>query len=60
MDFLHEAVAKGWRRPAVMKNDSDLNPLRAREDFRKLLAELEEKDKESNKSRVRQLRAEAR
>ncbi len=41
MEYLRQAVAKGWRRPSIMKVDRDLDPLRAREDFQKLLAELE-------------------
>jgi serine/threonine protein kinase/tetratricopeptide (TPR) repeat protein len=41
MDFLHQAVARGWRHAPVLKNDADLDPLRAREDFQKLRAELE-------------------
>ena len=31
----------GYKDAAHMKKDSDLDPLRAREDFKKLLAELE-------------------
>jgi serine/threonine protein kinase len=46
MDFLRQAIAKGWRNPRVMEKDADLDPLRAREDFLKLLADLEEKTKE--------------
>jgi serine/threonine protein kinase/tetratricopeptide (TPR) repeat protein len=41
MDLFRRAVAKGWRRPLVMTTDRDLDPLRVREDFRKLLADLE-------------------
>jgi tetratricopeptide (TPR) repeat protein len=46
MDFLRRAIAKGWRNPRVMKTDSDLEPLRARKEFQKLLADLEGKTKE--------------
>jgi tetratricopeptide (TPR) repeat protein len=41
MDFLKKAVAMGHRHPAVMKADSDLDALRGRDDFQKLLADLE-------------------
>jgi tetratricopeptide (TPR) repeat protein len=41
MDFLKKAVAMGHRHPAVMKADSDLDALRDRDDFRKLLSDLE-------------------
>jgi hypothetical protein len=40
-----DAVTKGWRSTARMKKDSELEPLRTREDFRQLLAELEGKAK---------------
>ncbi len=46
MDFLWQAVDAGWRHLEVIKTDRDIAPLRAREDFRKLLAELEAKTKE--------------
>jgi serine/threonine protein kinase/tetratricopeptide (TPR) repeat protein len=41
IDFLRQAIAKGWLRPQVLKTDPDFQSLRAREDFRKLLAHLE-------------------
>jgi tetratricopeptide (TPR) repeat protein len=41
MDYLGQAVIKGFRNPSRIKGDSDLAPLRTREDFQKLLAELE-------------------
>jgi hypothetical protein len=47
MDLLRQAIAKGWRYPRVIKEDRDLDPLLGREDFQKLLAELEAKEKES-------------
>jgi tetratricopeptide (TPR) repeat protein len=47
MDHLRQAIAKGWLSPSIMKPDHDLDPLRAREDFQKLLADLEAKEKES-------------
>jgi serine/threonine protein kinase len=46
MEYLRQAVAEGWRSPSVAKKDTDLDPLRARQDFQKLLAELEEKTKQ--------------
>jgi hypothetical protein len=45
MKLLREAVAKGFKDAAHMKQDSDLAPLRQRPDFQKLLKELEEKGK---------------
>jgi serine/threonine protein kinase/tetratricopeptide (TPR) repeat protein len=41
MAMLRDAVAKGFKDTAHMKQDKDLDPLRGREDFKKLLAELE-------------------
>jgi serine/threonine protein kinase/tetratricopeptide (TPR) repeat protein len=41
MTILREAVAKGFKNAAHMKQDKDLDPLRGREDFKKLLAELD-------------------
>jgi tetratricopeptide (TPR) repeat protein len=46
MDFLRQAVGKGYPYPRDIKEDHDLDPLRAREDFRKLVADLEAKQKE--------------
>jgi tetratricopeptide (TPR) repeat protein len=46
MGLLRQAVAEGWRHPQAIKEDRDMEPLRAREDFQKLLAELEAKSKE--------------
>ena len=44
MQWLHKAVEAGYKDLANMKKDTDtdLDPLREREDFKKLLAELEE------------------
>jgi hypothetical protein len=39
--LLRQAVAKGYKDAAHMKQDTDLDPLRGREDFKKLMAELE-------------------
>jgi eukaryotic-like serine/threonine-protein kinase len=43
MKLLREAVSKGFKDVVHMKKDADLNPLRQREDFQKLVAELEGK-----------------
>jgi tetratricopeptide (TPR) repeat protein len=45
MRLLRDAVSKGYKDVAHMKKDTDLDPLRQREDFRKLVAELEAKGK---------------
>ncbi|MCI0457552.1 MAG: serine/threonine-protein kinase, partial [Gemmataceae bacterium] len=44
--MLRAAVAKGYRNVEYVKESTDLDPLRQREDFRKLLAELEARQKE--------------
>jgi hypothetical protein len=41
MRLLREAVSKGYKDAPNMRKDTDLNPLRQREDFQKLMAELE-------------------
>ena len=41
MQWLHQAVQAGYKNAAHMKKDADLDPLRERADFKKLLAELE-------------------
>jgi serine/threonine protein kinase len=41
MDTLRRALQNGYKDAANMKKDSDLDPLRARPDFQRLLAELE-------------------
>ena len=43
MGLLNLAVKAGWKNPAHMKKDTDLDPLRDREDFKKLMTELEKK-----------------
>jgi hypothetical protein len=43
--LLREAVSKGFKNVVHMKKDPDLDPLRQREDFKKLVAELEGKGK---------------
>jgi tetratricopeptide (TPR) repeat protein len=45
MKLLREAVSKGYKDLAQMKKDADLAPLRQREDFQKLVAEVESKGK---------------
>jgi hypothetical protein len=47
MSWLHQAVAAGYTNSEHMKRDKDLDAVRDREDFKKLLAELEAKQKES-------------
>ena len=41
MQWLQKAVQAGYKDAAHMKKDTDLDPLREREDFKKLLAGLE-------------------
>jgi hypothetical protein len=43
MTLLSQAVAKGYKDVAHIKQDSDLDALRPRADFQKLLKELQEK-----------------
>ncbi len=43
MQWLQKAVQAGYKDAAHMKKDTDLDPLREREDFKKLVAELEKK-----------------
>jgi tetratricopeptide (TPR) repeat protein len=43
MDWLRKAVAAGYKKLALMKKDTDLDPLRKRDEFQKLVAELEAK-----------------
>ena len=45
MKLLRDAVSKGYKGVAHMKKDTDLDPLRQREDYQKLVAELEGKGK---------------
>jgi hypothetical protein len=46
MDALRRAVAGGYRNVALFRTDTDLDALRQREDFQKLMQELEAKGKE--------------
>jgi hypothetical protein len=41
VQLLHESVSKGYKNVAHMKKDTDLDPLRAREDFKQLVFGLE-------------------
>lgn len=43
MKLLRNAVSTGYRDEAHMKKDTDLDPLRGRQDFQKLIAELQGK-----------------
>ncbi len=43
MEMLQKAVQAGYNDVAHMKKDTDLDPLRKREDFKKFIAELEKK-----------------
>jgi hypothetical protein len=45
MELLREAVAKGFKNDALLKDNNDFAPLRNRPDFKQLLAELESKRK---------------
>jgi tetratricopeptide (TPR) repeat protein len=42
--LLRQAVAQGWKNAGQMKGDADLKALHRRDDFQKLLAELEGKE----------------
>ena len=43
MAWLKQSIAVGFKDAGHMKNDKDLDPLRTRDDFKKLSAELAEK-----------------
>jgi tetratricopeptide (TPR) repeat protein len=45
MKLLRDAVRKGYKDVAHMKKDTDLAPMRQREDFQKLVAQLQRKGK---------------
>jgi hypothetical protein len=45
VDFLRQAVAKGFQSAAALKSDPDLAPLRSRPDFQKLVQEVEKKSR---------------
>ena len=48
VQLLQRAVKAGFKDAAHMKKDIDLDPLRGRDDFKKLLAELEAKAPQKN------------
>ena len=43
MEMLKQAVQAGWKDVAHIQQDTDLDPLRNRDDFKKLVEELEPK-----------------
>jgi hypothetical protein len=43
--MLRQAIARGYKDAARLKKNSDFEPLRSREDFKMLLADLEGKKK---------------
>lgn len=43
MELLRKSVKAGYKDVAHLKQDKDLDPLRERDDFKKLLAELQKK-----------------
>jgi hypothetical protein len=43
MVLLQKAVKAGYKDATHMKQDTDLDPLRGRDDFKKLLAELDKR-----------------
>jgi hypothetical protein len=43
LQLLHRAVHAGFKDAAHLRKDTALDPLRERDDFQKLLAELEKK-----------------
>jgi serine/threonine-protein kinase len=55
LEALRQALAKGYMDATNMKKDKDLDPLRPRDDFQKLLAELE---KEAGKEKPKDKRPE--
>jgi serine/threonine protein kinase len=57
MAWLQKAVAAGYKDAAHMKKDKDLDALRDREDFQKLLAELEAAAQIAQEQRARLKRA---
>jgi hypothetical protein len=51
MDLLQKAVKAGWNNAANMARDTDLDPLRGRYDFKKLLEELAKRRSEGPQPR---------
>jgi tetratricopeptide (TPR) repeat protein len=52
MKLLREAVSKGFQDVTQMKEDTDLDPLRGRDAFRKLMAEMEARVKDKAAKKV--------
>jgi serine/threonine protein kinase/tetratricopeptide (TPR) repeat protein len=51
VELLRQAVGKGYQDVGHLKKDPDLDPLRSRADFKKLMAELEAKQKDGTPKR---------
>jgi hypothetical protein len=49
VDYFRQAVAAGWTNLEETKQDPLLNPIREREDFKKLMTEIEAKEKGQSK-----------
>jgi hypothetical protein len=49
MAHLRQAVHKGFQDAQPLKTNTDLDPLRSREDFQQLLAQLEQKPRAGNR-----------
>jgi hypothetical protein len=45
VDFLRQAVAEGYRDAPALKDDQDLTSLHSRDDFQKLVREVEQKSR---------------
>jgi serine/threonine-protein kinase len=45
VELLRQAVAKGWKDIDHLKKDTDLDPLRSRDDYKQLMKEMEPKPK---------------
>jgi eukaryotic-like serine/threonine-protein kinase len=54
MDWLRRAIGAGYHDALLMKEDTDLSSLRDREDFKKLLADLEASSRAESKATVRE------
>jgi hypothetical protein len=54
MKLLRAAVSKGFKNVAHLKKDTDLDPLRKRDDFQKLVAELEAAAVPANDKNIKQ------
>jgi hypothetical protein len=53
MFFLRDAIVRGYAHPAAMRADPDLEALRARDDFQKLIVDLEARQKVSSGGQTR-------